>query len=141
VRFWDASAVVPLLVKQAFSAAMERSLAEDPEVIVWWGTSVECYSALSRLARDGQLDRHEQTAAERRLAEFRQTWDEVMPTDAVRRSAERLLRLHPLRSGDALQLAAALAAAGHEPERMEILCLDTRLSEAARREGFAVIQN
>ena len=140
MRFWDASAVVPLLVHQAFTPAMEQRLVEDPEVLTWWGTSVECYSALMRLVRDGRLDRPQQTLAERRLSELRLGWEEVLPTETVRRGAERLLRLHVLRAADALQLAAALAVSGQDTDRLEILCLDARLTEAARREGFQVLE-
>jgi hypothetical protein len=52
-----------------------------------------------------------------------------------------LLRLHPLRAGESLQLAAALVAAGHDPATLEMVCLDERLTAAARREGFTVIDH
>ncbi len=58
---------------------------------------------------------------------------------AVRRTAERLLRAHPLHAADGLQLAAALIAADHNPGSLEILCLDARLARAAEREGFVVL--
>jgi uncharacterized protein len=63
-----------------------------------------------------------------------------VPADAVRRTAERLLRVHPLRCADSLQLAAALISADHDPATLEIVCLDARLTGAARREGFAVLE-
>ena len=140
MKYWDASAIVPLLARQALTTVMEQRLAEDAEMITWWGTSVECDSAVMRLVREGRLDRHEQSMAERRLTELRQGWEEVMPSENVRRAAERLLRLHVLRAADALQLAAALIASGQETARLEIVSLDARLIEAARREGFAVIE-
>jgi hypothetical protein len=56
----------------------------------------------------------------------------------VRRTAERLLRVHALRSADSLQLAAAITAADHNPSTLELVCLDDRLTAAARREGFTV---
>jgi len=49
-----------------------------------------------------------------------------------------LLRVHPLRAGDSLQLAAAIIAAEHEPATLEFVSLDERLNEAASREGFRV---
>ena len=141
MRYWDASAVVPLLVRQASSSAMERRLDEDPVVITWWGTSIECYSALMRLVRERRLGRDGQAQAERRLNEFRQGWHEVLPVEAIRRGAERMLRLHGLRAADAVQLAAALTAAGQDPGELEFVCLDARLAEAARREGFTVLES
>jgi hypothetical protein len=53
--------------------------------------------------------------------------------------ALRLLRNHPLRAADALQLAAALIASEETPQTLEFICLDDRLALAARREGFTVI--
>ena len=51
----------------------------------------------------------------------------------------RLLRLHPLRTADSLQLAAALIATNHQPQKLSFVCNDARLSNAARKEGFTVI--
>jgi hypothetical protein len=62
----------------------------------------------------------------------------VLPVEAVRRTARRLLRVHDLRADDALQLAAAVVAAEGDPSSLEIVSLDDRLTEAARREGFIV---
>jgi hypothetical protein len=45
---------------------------------------------------------------------------------------------HPLRAGDALQLAAALVSSEDAPQGETFVCLDTRLRDAARREGFAI---
>ena len=136
MRYWDASGIVPLLVRQARSHDMERLLAQDPALVTWWGTPVECLSALMRLVREGRLTAAGGRDAERRLNELRNGWDEVLPGEACRRTAERMLRVHALRGADALQLAAALIAADHDPGRLEIVCLDQRLSEAAGKEGF-----
>lgn len=138
MRFWDASGIVPLLVRQARSREVQALLRRDPEAVVWWGTSIECWSALMRLARDGRLEANGLRQAERRLAELREGWHEVVPSEACRHTAERMLRVHPLRATDALQLAAALIASDHDPKRLEMVCLDERLSEACRREGFAL---
>ena len=42
-------------------------------------------------------------------------------------------------SYNALQLAAAIVAAGEDRASLELVCLDQRLTLAARREGFQVI--
>ena len=47
-----------------------------------------------------------------------------------------MLRVHALRAAHALQLAAALIAADHDSSRLEVVCLDQRLNEAIRKEGF-----
>ena len=48
--FWDASAIVPLLVEEPRSEAVDAALAADREMITWWATPVECASGLVRLA-------------------------------------------------------------------------------------------
>ena len=50
----------------------------------------------------------------------------------------RLLRLHPLRAFDALQLGAALHWAEGQPQERTLHTLDGRLAFAAEREGFVV---
>ncbi len=79
------------------------------------------------------------SAAQVVTKELAGAWHEVVPSNRVRQAAERLLRLHPLRAADSLQLPAALIAAAHDPSTLEMVCLDERPSAAARREGFAVI--
>jgi predicted nucleic acid-binding protein len=139
VRFWDASALAPLVVEEAETGAMRRRLAEDREILAWWGARIECASALARRHREGALGRQDAVRAERRLQRLAQSWAEVQPTEPVRTVAQRLLRVHPLRAADALQLAAAVIAAEHEPASLELLTLDDRLAEAAEREGFRVL--
>lgn len=136
MKYWDASAVVPLLVCQAKSGELLEILNKDPFMVTWWGTPVECLSALMRLVREGHLSVDDGVIAERRLQELRDGWDEVMPGEACRRMAERMLRVHALRSADALQLAAGVLAADHDPARLEFVCLDRRLCEASLKEGF-----
>jgi predicted nucleic acid-binding protein len=136
VKYWDASGVVPLLVRQARTRDVELLLDRDSSMVTWWGTPVECLSALMRLVREERLTAEQGRIAERRLNALREGWDEVLPGEACRRTAERMLRVHALRAADALQLAAALIAADHDPTRLEIVCLDQRLGEAAAREGF-----
>lgn len=115
---------------------MESLLQQDPEMVTWWGSRIECWSALMRLVRDGDLTADGERQAGRRLQILAASWDEVAPTEAIRRTAERMLRVHALRSADALQLAAAMVASDHDPGRLEMVCLDHRLAAAARKEGF-----
>ena len=64
----------------------------------------------------------------------------IRPTERVRRAAARLLRVHPLRAADALQLAAAIVGSEDRPETLPFVTLDDRLADAATREGFRVIR-
>ena len=115
----------------------DRYLSDDDEMVVWWGTPVECVSAISRLRREGGLDLADCERAERLLRELEATWYEVQATRGVRRLAVRALRVHSLSAADALQLAAALEWAG-TPSGDEVITFDSRLAGAARLEGFTV---
>lgn len=138
MRFWDSSAIVPLLVFEATTDAMRAIAAEDPTMLTWWATEVECVSAIARLERAGELSAGATTGALERLDALVSGWNEIQPIEATRRAARRLLRVHPLRAADAMQLAAAIVGAEGHPASLEIVTLDDRLADAARREGFAL---
>lgn len=138
MRFWDSSAIVPLLLDEPTREALLSMLESDPIMLVWWSTPVELVSALSRRERDGGLSFEAVTAAIARLRALERAWHQVVPTDALRGRAQRLLRVHPLRAADSLQLAAALSIAGDDPASVKFLSLDRRLADAARREGLDV---
>jgi hypothetical protein len=118
---------------------MQELLKADRDVVTWWGSRVEAASALSGVGREGALEGGKLEAAFARMDALARTWDEVLPTDSVRDQAVRLLRVHPLRGADAVQLAAAVVASEHQPRTLPLVTLDQRLRDAALREGFAVL--
>jgi len=73
------------------------------------------------------------------MAKLAGRWRPVTAIEPVRARALRLVRTHALGAADALQLAAALVACGERPEALPFVCLDDRLRDAARREGFPVL--
>jgi predicted nucleic acid-binding protein len=115
-------------------------LERDQGIVAWWATAVECMSALVRLEREGSLPSPSLGDAVRRLDALASAWQEVQPVGLVRQVAIRLLRVHPLRTADALQLAAAVVAAEDHPSTMPLVTLDERLAQAAEREGFPVVR-
>ena len=137
MRFWDSSALVALCLAQPKSKGARAALATDPELVVWWASVVECASAIARLHREGLLTASDESAARALLETLRRSWFEVQPGDSVRAQAMRLVRLHPLRAADALQLAAAMEWSG-SPASGGFVTLDERLRRAAEREGFDV---
>ena len=139
MKFWDASAIVPLLVAEESTRRLQALAAKDAAMLVWWGSAIECISALARLERNSALNARAMTLALQRLGQLTAGWHEVDPSDEIRETAARFLRVHPLRAADALQLAAAFAAAERRPASLEIVTLDDRLANAARKEGFAVL--
>jgi uncharacterized protein len=139
VKFWDASALVPLLVAEPVTRRLQALAARDPDMLAWWGSAVECASALARLERDGQLDGRGAALAFDRLKQFSEGWHEIEPSEVLRENAIRFLRVHALRAAGALQLAAAFIAAERRPPSLDLVSLDDRLADAARKEGFSLI--
>jgi predicted nucleic acid-binding protein len=137
--FWDSSAVVPLLLPEPRSSLLSDLLARDQEPAAWWATPTECQSALYRHHRQRPLGSAAMHAALQRLETFVEDTDTVAATEGVRRRAARLLAIHPLRAGDALQLAAALVWCEETPDGEAFVCLDERLRAAAAKEGFDVL--
>jgi uncharacterized protein len=138
LRFWDSSAIVPTVIREPTTERMRALDADDPAIAAWWGTHVECMSAIARLVREGVLDAAGLNGAYQSLESVFSHVREIPPDEDIRTVAERLLNVHPLRAADALQLAAALAWAGERPLGFGFVSLDTRLREAALREGFSL---
>lgn len=138
MRFWDASAIVPLLLDEPGREGLLQLLERDPAMVVWWATPVECASAIARREREGALAFADAGAALGTLATLAASWSEVVASEPVRTTAQRLLRTHPLRAADSLQLAAAIVAADGDPRSLSFVCLDSRLAEAAEREGLSI---
>jgi uncharacterized protein len=139
MKFWDASAIVPLLVAEKTTGRLQALAQRDPDMLAWWGSAVECASALARLERDAALDAKAAELAFQRLALIADAWHEVEPGELVRENAIRFLRVHLLRAADALQIAAAFVAAERRPASLQVVTLDDRLADAMRKEGFALI--
>lgn len=138
MKFWDSSALVPLCLAQPETKRSRELHRDDPEVAVWWGSHVECASAIARVQRSAGISGADASRALETLAAVLATSFEVTPADVVREQALRLLRIHALRAGDALQLAAAIEWSGSPPSG-EFVTFDERLADAARREGFDVL--
>ena len=110
---------------------------QNERIVTWWGTSLECISAIARRQREGETS---EIVAEcyRRLEEMRAGWQEVQASESLHRTAARLLKTHPLRAADALQLGAALLASNFEAHSARFLTEDARLKQAAEKEGFVI---
>lgn len=137
--FWDSSAVVPLIVREASSEKLLQIYQSDPEMLVWWATELECVSAICRRERDASVHAGHASSAFGRLKRLTESWHEVQAGDRVKATARRLLRTHNLRTADALQLAAAITIAQGDASRIVFLTLDDRLRVAAEREGLSLV--
>ncbi|HWY85029.1 MAG TPA: type II toxin-antitoxin system VapC family toxin [Roseiarcus sp.] len=136
MKFWDASAIGPLLVAESTTRPLQALANRDSDLLVWWGSQVECASALARLERDALLDMKGAALAFDRLKQLADGWHEIEPSEIIRENALKFLRVHP---PDALQLAAAFIAAKRRPPLLQVVTLDDHLANAARKEGFELI--
>ena len=139
MRYWDASALVPLVVTERESNWARKRLAEDARIVTWAWTRTEIVSAIERRTREGSLSRPQRRDVLGRLDAFADHWDEVTDVLAVRSRAHALLARHPLRAADSGQLGAALLVQEQLAEPLTFVCLDQRLSLAAERESLQVL--
>ena len=139
MKFWDASAVIPLCVDEEQTPIIQDIAKKDGSLIVWWGSLIESYSAFARLRRDKAVSPDDEAVGLTVLSELAEAWTEIEPSDDIREITRRLLQNYPLRAADSLQLAAALVWCDKTPKAHHFVCLDTRLREAAAREGFTVL--
>lgn len=137
MRYWDASALVPLCVAEASTAAVRRLVRGG--IVTWAVSAVEIAVAIERRAREGALTEAERATAQAALRELAAAWTEISAIGAVRERALRLVATHPLRAADAMQLGAALVAVSDRTAGHEFVCGDRRLRDAAAREGFRVL--
>ena len=138
MKFWDSSAIVPLLVEEKETDYCLKTLSDDQEMLIWCLSKVEIVSALCRRDRDGTISDGCFQKAKRRLNDRIERVYEIRAINHVRQRALRLLEVHPMRAADACQLASALVATQEDPGRLAIICFDQRLKKSAVKEGFFV---
>lgn len=139
MRYWDSSALIPVFVAESRSDEVRPLLKEDPAIITWWGTPVECVSALWRLKRGGVFQEFQLKQVRTRFDDLFEEIDMIAPSKLLRERALRLLALHTLRAADSLQLASALRWTQDQTRGVGFVSLDERLREAATAEGFNVL--
>jgi predicted nucleic acid-binding protein len=137
--FWDSSAILSIIASQSAKTDLMTLFENDPSIVLWWGTCVELSSGLCRLRREDVID---DTALSELLKVTQQIAcdaDEIEPSEKLRQTSIRILRVHNLRAADSLQLAAALIWTDSRPNGSRFVCLDKRLREAAEKEGFEIL--
>jgi uncharacterized protein len=139
MKFWDTSAIIPLVVDQDYYSIIHTLLREDTYIVVWWGTKIECYSTLSRLWRDRILNEESFSIAQNLLDMLHEQWTEILPGKDLRDQSMRAISIHGLKTLDSLQLAAALLWTDNKPKQRSFVSLDKQLRNAAQKEGFNVL--
>jgi predicted nucleic acid-binding protein len=136
ISFWDTSSIVPLCCQQEPSRQMRQLWRETHRAVVWWGTTVETRSAISRLQDEGKLTLKNVQFSSDRLESLQEQWREITPSDKLRSIAETLPEKYGLRALDSFQLAAALVWCNEKPQNRIFICHDEKLAAAAQRAGF-----
>jgi predicted nucleic acid-binding protein len=101
-------------------------------------SAVEIASALARRCREGAFAAAERDRALSALEKDFATLRVVELSPAVALEASSLVVRHPLRAGDAVQLASALLLRRELATDVAFFAYDDRLSVAARAEGLVV---
>ena len=86
MKFWDASAIVPLCIIEPRSSLAKDILSNDTAVVVWWATRIECLSAFARLRRSGGLNESDARRARDHLDTLDNSWTEIYPNQRLRES-------------------------------------------------------
>ena len=136
MRYFDASALVKRYVREQGGVKVGRLLLSDVPATSRL-SEVEVASALGRRAREGAFSVAER---DRALAALETDFAAILVvelTAELTARARNLLQRHPLRAGDAIQLASGLYLKEQLGEEVAFVAFDGRLTEAARREGVS----
>jgi len=131
--YCDASALVKRYVREKGSVKVRRILSSGTAATSRY-SAIEIASALARRTRDGALSEGERDQALAALDEDLTALLVVELTDEIVTRAQALLRRHPLRAGDALQLASCVRLRDQLGDDVRLVAFDDRLLSAARKE-------
>lgn len=137
--FWDTSALLPAFVLEPTSQVIQKLYVEWPTKTIWTLTPVEVIAALARLEREQKITPQAKQEIRNHFEFVLPTFDLIGDIEIVKNRAYKIVNIHPLKSSDALQLAAALVACLDNPWGHHFLTLDKELSQAALKEGFRVL--
>ena len=139
----DSSALVKRHIPEIGSAWIEKEFdsASRNTVITAKLTVIEVLSALNRRQRESSISAAEYAKFSSDFLDLAQDDYRIFElTDAVLLESQRLLETHPLRAGDAIQLASALLANAQLQSAnlpaLIFLASDARLLTAATNEGL-----
>ena len=134
MRYFDASALVKRYVRETGSVKVRRLLASDTPATSRL-SEIEVAAALERRSREGSFSAAERDRALAAFAIDLRAIVVVELTPDISARARALLRRHPLRAGDAIQLASCLYLQEQLAEPVALVGFDDRLAAAARLEG------
>ncbi|HVY61516.1 MAG TPA: PIN domain-containing protein [Planctomycetota bacterium] len=140
MRFWDSSALVPLVIEEGRSRACRDLYRADPGITAWTFAALEVLGGCCRRRREGALQDDAFATARARLEVAARRWRFVPDTPPIREAAARGLLTYELKTADALQLAAALVWCEGRLSGRQFVAGDDKLLAAAAAEGFTTIR-
>jgi predicted nucleic acid-binding protein len=134
----ESSAVLAWLFGESEGKKVLKHLKSSDTIVTSDLTMIECSRVLIRAYATGQIT--EVQSADRRaiLAAASSSWHFLHIQDDVCQRAQRTFPIEPIRSLDAIHLAAALFAKSAVRD-LSILSLDHRIRDNARALGFEIL--
>lgn len=137
-RYFDASALVKRYVRERGSTTVRHLIALGT-VASSRLSEVEVSSGILRRAREGAFTIQQRDRMLAALVRDIPALAMVEMTQEITTIARALLLRHPLRAGDAVQLASCLFLQRQLAQAVPFVAFDERLLQAARGEGLTVI--
>lgn len=137
-RYFDASALVKRYVRESGSTTVRRLLASGTAATSRL-SEVEVSSGIVRRAREGAFTIQQRDRMLAALVRDVPALAMVEMTPEITLDARTLLLRHPLRAGDAIQLASCRYLQRQLAQPVPFVAFDGRLVKAARAEGLTVI--
>lgn len=135
--YWDTSALFAFVIAEKQSAKLRALVETQGSSTAYTSiiTPLEFESAVQRRLTERTLNLREADRARLFGVDFRKKAFLVPLDQNALDTALHLQKIYGLRPGDAIQLASARLGTDN-PSRVVFLCLDEKLTEAAKREGF-----
>ena len=137
-RYFDASALVKRYVREAGSTTVRRLLASEIPASSRL-SEIEVASGIIRRTREGAFTAPDRDRILAALQRDLPALAIVETIPEITAEAGALLLRHPLRAGDAIQLASCLYLHRQLAELVTFVAFDRRLLEAAQAEGLTVV--
>lgn len=135
--YWDTSALFAFLITEKQSTPLRTLIKAQGSSTAYTSiiTPLEFESAVQRRVSERTLNLREADRARLFGVDFRKKVFLVPLDQNALDTALHLQKIYGLRPGDAIQLASARLETDN-PSQVIFLCLDEKLTEAAKREGF-----
>jgi predicted nucleic acid-binding protein len=134
----ESSAVLAWLLGEPGSDPVREQLAGADMVLSSDLTLVECERVLIRAHTGGRISEAEAADRHGRLVQAAEHWAILALGEEIVRRARRPFPVEPIRTLDALHLAAALQARALVPET-RLLSLDERVRNCGKELGFELL--